>query len=99
MTELSPLISVLTATFAWHGARITRISQFLIALIQRVVMEDIREAPILPYIRGIAEKVIVRKTLSHESGQKEMSKGFSTLQYMEEFSEVLEKILVRWEER
>lgn len=34
MTELSPLITTLTATFAWHGARITFISQFLIALIR-----------------------------------------------------------------
>ena len=34
MTELSPLIHVLTATFAWHGARITFVSQFLIALIR-----------------------------------------------------------------
>jgi hypothetical protein len=34
MTELSPLINVLTATFAWHGARITFVSQFLIALIR-----------------------------------------------------------------
>jgi hypothetical protein len=34
MTELSPLITTLTATFAWHGARITFVSQFLIALIR-----------------------------------------------------------------
>lgn len=34
MTELSPLIRILTATFAWHGARINFIAQFLIALIR-----------------------------------------------------------------
>lgn len=34
MTELSPLITTLTATFMWHGARITFVSQFLIALIR-----------------------------------------------------------------
>ncbi len=34
MTELSPLITVLTATFAWHGARITFMAQFLVALIR-----------------------------------------------------------------
>jgi hypothetical protein len=34
MTELSPLMRILTATFAWHGARISFISQFLIALIR-----------------------------------------------------------------
>lgn len=34
MTELSPLITTLTGTFAWHGARMTFVSQFLIALIR-----------------------------------------------------------------
>jgi len=34
MTELSPLIDILTTTFAWHGARMTFLSQFLIALIR-----------------------------------------------------------------
>lgn len=34
MTELSPLITALTATFTWHGARMTFVSQFLIALIR-----------------------------------------------------------------
>lgn len=34
MTGLSPLMTALTATFAWHGARITFVSQFLIALIR-----------------------------------------------------------------
>ena len=34
MTELSPLITAFTATFAWHGARMTFVSQFLIALIR-----------------------------------------------------------------
>ena len=34
MTELSPLIAALTATFDWHGARITFVSQFMIALIR-----------------------------------------------------------------
>jgi len=78
---------------------VRRDAEFLIALIQRLVVEDIREAPVLPYIRGVAEKVIVKKTVSHESGRKTIAKGFSSAQYMEEFSEVLEKILARWEAR
>ena len=78
---------------------VRRDAEFLIAMIQRLVMEDIREGPILPYIRGVAEKVIVRKTLSHESGHQTISHGFSSAQYMEEFCEVLEKILMRWERR
>jgi hypothetical protein len=34
MTELSPLIDVLTTTFGWHGARITFMAQFLVALVR-----------------------------------------------------------------
>lgn len=76
---------------------VRRDAAFLIQLIRRLVLEDIREAPVLPYIRGIAEKVIVRKTMSHESAEEQIAKGFSNAQYMDEFSEVLERILTRWE--
>ena len=76
---------------------VRRDAEFLIAVVQRLVMEDIQEGPILPYVRGVAEKVIVRKSLSHESGRRTISHGFSSSQYMEEFCEVLEKVLVRWE--
>ncbi len=34
MTELSPLITALTAVFDWHGARVTFLSQFLVAMIR-----------------------------------------------------------------
>jgi hypothetical protein len=34
MTDLHPLAQALTAMFAWHGARITFVSQFLVALIR-----------------------------------------------------------------
>ncbi len=34
MIELSPLIIAMTAAFDWHGARITFVSQFLVALIR-----------------------------------------------------------------
>jgi hypothetical protein len=78
---------------------VRRDTEFLIALIQRLVVEDIREAPVLPYIRGVAEEVIVRKTRSHEAGQETIAQGFTSAQYMEEFSEVLEKVLARWERR
>jgi hypothetical protein len=76
---------------------VRRDAVFLVALIRQLVMEDIREAPVLPYIRGVAEKVIVRKTMSHEAGEEQIAKGFSSVQYMDEFSEVLERVLARWE--
>jgi DNA polymerase III delta prime subunit len=76
---------------------VRRDAEFLILLIQRLVMEDIHDAPVLPYVRGIATKVIVRKTMSHESGQEQLHRGLSSVQYMDEFSEVLERVLAGWE--
>jgi hypothetical protein len=34
MTKLRPLIAMLTASFDWHGARITFVAQFIVALIR-----------------------------------------------------------------
>lgn len=34
MTELSPLIAVLSTSLDWHGARITFVAQFLVALLR-----------------------------------------------------------------
>lgn len=73
-------------------------ADFLLTLIREVVHEEIKEAPILPYIRGIAEKVIVRKTVPHDQGVQQVSKGFASAEYMDEFAVVLGKILKQWEE-
>lgn len=75
---------------------VKRDAEFLVALIRRLVKEDVEEAPVLPYVRGVAEKVIVRKTVSHEAGMKTIAEGFGSAQYMEEFAEVLEAVLTRW---
>lgn len=72
-------------------------TEFLVYLMRRLVHEEVSKAPVLPYIRGVAEKVIVKKTTSHEAGHREIAKGFSSAQYMDEFSAVLERILKRWE--
>jgi hypothetical protein len=72
-------------------------SEFLINVIQRLVKEEAHKPRVLPYIKGIVEKVIVNKIITHEEGRRQIAKGFSSAQYMEEFSAVLEKILERWE--
>ena len=72
-------------------------SEFLINVIQRLVKDESRKSLVLPNIKGIIEKVIVNKTVSHEAGRRQISKGFSSAEYMEEFSDVLEMILERWE--
>jgi hypothetical protein len=81
-------------------ARLLDIQQdtdFLIDIIQRLVKEEIHKTPVLPYIRDTIEKVIVNKSMSHDAGRRQIAKGFSSAQYMEEFSSVLEKVLARWE--
>ncbi len=69
---------------------------FLLMLIRQLVRDNSFKRPILPYIRGIAEKVIVKKTLLHERGKKEFVKGFASASYMEEFENVLSGIVEKW---
>lgn len=76
---------------------VRRDAEFLVEMIQRLVMEDVHKGLVLPYIRGVAENVIIKKKMSHESGKKDISEGFRNAQYMKEFSEVLERLLKRWE--
>lgn len=95
--ELLPCIYSACASAQARLIDVQRDTEFLITLIQRLVMEEIHHESVLPYIKGVAEEVIVKKTKSHESGKNEITKGFSSVKYMEEFSEVLEKILIKWE--
>ncbi|NLX57673.1 MAG: ParA family protein [Phycisphaerae bacterium] len=92
-------ISHLYGACASAQARLLDLRQdtdFLVHIVRRLIQEEVREAPVLPYIRGVAESVIVKKTTSHEAGHREIAKGFSSAQYMDEFSAVLERILNRW---
>lgn len=93
-------ISRLYSACACAQARLLDLRQdteFLIHLMRRLVKEETYEAPVLPYVRGVADNVIVKKTVSHEAGHMQIAKGFSSAQYMDEFSAVLERILKRWE--
>ena len=72
-------------------------TEFLIKLIKRLVMEDIEKELVLPNMRDVADNVIVNKNISHDSGYKQIEKGFNSAQHMEEFSVVLENILKKWE--
>ena len=52
MTELSPLIAVLTTSYDWHGARITFVAQFIVALIR---VRTVNFAEIAPAFCGEAK--------------------------------------------
>jgi hypothetical protein len=64
---------------------------------RQMVEQELHETPVMPYVRGIAEKVIIGKTITHETGRKQIMQGFAKAQYMEDFSAVLERTLKQWQ--
>ncbi|MFX0203085.1 MAG: hypothetical protein ACFFCW_43835 [Candidatus Hodarchaeota archaeon] len=73
-------------------------ASFLIDLIKRLAGTDISKTILLPYINGVAEGAIVRKTFYYDkSKRKAIAEHLIKVNYMMEFSEVLEKLLERWE--
>jgi|GEM_PF-4314434 len=93
------LFSALYNAFSSAQARLLDIQQdteFLFKMIRRLVMSEVKNLTYVPYVRGVAKKVIIEKTLSHRGGYEQLAKEFSTAQYMEDFSVVLDKILKQW---
>jgi hypothetical protein len=72
-------------------------SRFLIRLLRFVAEGEIREGDLFPFVRGIAEDVIVNKTLRHEDAPARMAKGLQTAEYFREFDQVLTRVLKDWE--
>jgi hypothetical protein len=86
--------------FAKTQARILDLDNdvdLLISLIERAMREYKRDQGLLPYIEGIAQKVIVDKNISHEQGMEECRKGFRIAESLGQFEEVLRKVIARWE--
>lgn len=70
---------------------------FLLGLIEAVVRAELRsDSPLMPYIAGIANSVILEKTLSHEEAKRRVVAGLGEAEQMEDFCEVLRSILKRW---
>ena len=70
--------------------------EFLISLVGQAAREEKSEKGLLPYIEGVAEKVIVEKSISHEQGMEEFKKGFRIAESLGQFQEVLSKIVTQW---
>lgn len=71
-------------------------TEFLIYVLKEVIATSKEEIPLLPYIRPLLEKVIEKKTLTHEQGRKQCAKGFQEANYMEEFQEILAGVIDKW---
>lgn len=71
-------------------------AQFLIRLMQFIVKGETENRELFPFVRGIAEEVIIEKTLSHEDAPQQMAKALMAAEYFREFDGVLAKILSDW---
>jgi len=71
-------------------------SRFLIKLFQFIISNEAKDSLLFPFVRDLAESVIIRKSESYESGLHKMSKVLQNVEYFREFNEVLEKVLLDW---
>ena len=71
-------------------------ARFLVSLMVYIVKAEAEKRDIFPFVRGIADAVIVEKTLSHEEAPKQMAKALMAAEYYREFDGVLAKVLSDW---
>lgn len=72
-------------------------TRFLLQLLQFVLMNEMNEEIIFPFIRGLAEDVIIEKSIPHENAPAHMAKSLSNAEYFREFDRVLNGILKEWD--
>jgi len=71
-------------------------SIFLVQLLHFIVKEESENSRLFPFVKGIAEDVIINKTISHEDALIKMAKALRTVEYFKEFDGVLERVLIKW---
>lgn len=71
-------------------------AHFLIQLLHFVVKEEMKKGALFPFVRGLAEDVIINKSISHQEAPKRMAKAIQTVEYFKEFDGVLKNVLSAW---
>lgn len=71
-------------------------TRFLIWLIQTMVEFESEKPNALPYVRKIAEDVILHKTLPYDAVKEKSSIALSEAQYFVDFDRAIENIINRW---
>lgn len=71
-------------------------SRFLLQLLVCIVKGEIERGNLFPFVRGIAEDVIIRKTLPHDEAPNKMATALQTAEYFREFDDVLGRVLKDW---
>jgi cellulose biosynthesis protein BcsQ len=70
--------------------------EFLLLVMSQVLRQNKEKIPILPYVRGLLDKVIINKTLSHKMGIDKLVKGISSYGYLERFEKLIGDIIKKW---
>ena len=86
-------------SFTSAQARLIRLqedSRFLLWLIQTMIEYESKKPNTLPYIRKIAEDVIIYKTISYQDVKEKSSSALSEAQYFVDFDSVMSNIMNRW---
>ena len=71
-------------------------TRFLLQIIRFIVDGEMKRDDLFPFVKGIAEDVIVKKTLSHEDAPGKMAEALRSAEYFREFDGILNKILKAW---
>ncbi len=71
-------------------------SRFLLQLLRFVVKGEMEEGALFPFVRGLAEDVIINKSVNHEEAPAKMAKALQTAEYFRDFDGVLTKVLADW---
>jgi len=85
--------------FTSAQARLMRLpedSRFLIWLIQTMVEFESEKANTIPYVKKIAEDVIIHKTLSYDAVKEKSSSALSEAQFFVDFDKAIKNIVNRW---
>ena len=71
-------------------------SRFLILLIQTMIKFEQNQPNTLPYIKKIAEDVILHKTLPYNAVREKSSSALSKAQFFADFDKAIRNIISRW---
>ena len=70
--------------------------KILLELIIFMVKAQHKKGTLFPFIRSLAEDVIVNKSVNHKEAPNKMEKAIKTAEYFREFEVVLKKVLADW---
>ena len=71
-------------------------SLFLLNLLRCIIKGETETGALFPFIRGIAEDVIINKSVRHEEASAKMAKALQTAEYFCDFDGVLIEVLKDW---